>query len=328
MDRRAFIVLAGASILAGPLAGEGQQPGKVYRVGILGNKASDPAEAHLWQAFRLGLRERGWIEGRNILIEYRWAEGNFARLPELAADLVRLKVDLIVARSSIWVQAAKAATSSIPIVFFVHADPVGMGHVASLARPGGNITGLSEASQDTEAKRLELLRATDPRIKRVAVLWHRDTPSNPPRLKAVEEAARMLRLQLQVIGVRTGAELEGAFSSMTREQAQAVLVLSSAFVLAERQQLTELAIRHRLPTMFGQTGPIEAGGLMSYAPDSADLYRRGAIYVDKILKGAKPSDLPVEQPTKFEFVINLKTAKALGLTIPQSILIRADELIQ
>ena len=178
-------------------------------------------------------------------------------------------------------QAAKAATSSIPIVFFVHADPVGMGHVASLARPGGNITGLSEeASQDTEAKRLELLRAADPGLKRVAVLWHRDTPANPPRLKAVEEGARMLRLQLQVIGVRTGAELEGAFSSMTREQAQAVLVLSSAFVLAEGQQLAELALRHRLPTMFGNRYSIEAGGLMSYGADSADLYRRGAIYVD------------------------------------------------
>src|SRR5712691_6575833 len=218
-------------MLTAPVALAAQQTDKVYRVGILGNKAADPVEAHLWQALRLGLRERGWIEGGNMLIEYRWAEGSFARLPELAADLVRLKVDLIVARSSIWVQAAKEATSSIPIVFVVHADPVGMGHVASLARPGGNITGLSEASQDTEAKRLELLRATDPGIKRVAVLWHRDTPSNPPRLKAVEEAARMLRLQLQVIGVGTGAELEGAFASMTRKQAQALLVLSSAFVL-------------------------------------------------------------------------------------------------
>jgi putative tryptophan/tyrosine transport system substrate-binding protein len=310
-----------------PLAVGAQPAGKVYRVGILGNKASDPAEAHLWQAWRLGLRERGWIEGGNILIEYRWAEGNFARLPELAADLVRLKVDLIVARSSIWVQAAKEATSSIPIVFFVHADPVGMGHVASLAKPGGNITGLSEGSYDTEAKRLEFLRAIDPRIKRVAVLWHPDTPSNPPRLKVVEEAGRTLRLRLQVVGVRTGTELEGAFLSMARGHAQAVLVLSSAFVLAERRQLTELAIRHRLPTMFGQDGPVEGGGLMSYAADNADLYRRGAIYVDKILRGARPADLPVEQPTKFELVINLRTAKAIGLTVPQPLLQRADQII-
>ena len=251
----------------------------------------------------------------------------FARLPELAADLVRLKVGLIVARSSIWVQAAKEATSSIPIVFFVHSDPVVLGHVASLAKPGGNITGLSESSHDTEAKRLELLKAIDPRIKRVAVLWHPDTPSNPPRLKVVEEAGRTLRLQLQVVGVRTGTELEGAFRSMAREHAGAVLVLSSAFALAERQKLTELAIRHRLPTMFGQTGLVEAGGLMSYAADSGDLYRRGAIYVDKILRGARPADLPVEQPTKFELVINLRTAKAIGLTIPPALLQRADQII-
>jgi putative ABC transport system substrate-binding protein len=263
-----------------------------------------------------------------MLIEYRWAEGNFARLPELAGDLVRLKVDLIVARSSIWVQAAKEATSSIPIVFLVHSDPVGLGHVASLAKPGGNITGLSEVSRDIEAKRLELLKTVDPRIKRVAVLWNPDTPSNPPRVKAVEEAGRTLRLQLQVIGARTGAELEGTFSSMVREHAQAVLVLSSAFALAERQRMAELAMRYQLLTMCGQREAVEAGGLMSYGPNFDDLFRRGAIYVDKILKGARPADLPIEQPTKFELVVNLKTAKALGLTIPQSVLLRADEVIQ
>ena len=314
-------------MLTVPLAVGAQPAGKVYRVGILGNKALDPAEADLWQALRLGLRERGWIEGGNMLIEYRWAEGKFARLPELAADLVRLKVDLIVARASIYVQPAKEATSSIPIVFVVHADPVGLGHVASLAKPGGNITGLSENSQDTEAKRLELLKATDSRIKRVAVLWNPYTPSHPPRLKAVEEAGRTLRLQLQIVGVRTGAELEGAFSSMARKHAQAVLVLSSSFVLAERQHLTELAIRHRLPTMFAQREPVEAGGLMSYGPDFADLFRRGAIYVDKILKGARPADLPVEQPDKFVLVINRKTAKALGLAIPPALLLQADQVI-
>ena len=327
MDRRAFLSGA-AALLAAPLAAEAQQAGKVYRIGVLGNKASDPAEAHLWQALRLGLRERGWVEGGNMLIEYRWAEGNFARLPELAADLVRLKVDLIVARSSIWVQAAKEATTSIPIVFVVHADPVGLGHVASLAKPGGNITGLSEVGQDTEAKRLELLKTTDPRIIRVAVLWHPDTPAHPLRVKAVEEAGRTLRLQLQVVGARTGAELEGAFSSMVRARAQAVLVLASAFVLAERQRMAELAMRHRLPTMFLQREPVEAGGLMSYGPDQADLYRRGAIYIDKIFKGARHADLPVEQATKFEMVINLKTARALGLTIPPALLQRADQVIE
>jgi putative tryptophan/tyrosine transport system substrate-binding protein len=280
MNRRTFLCGLTFGMLAAPLAAGAQQAGKVYRVGILTNKASDPAEARLWQAFRSGLRERGWTEGGNMLIEYRWAEGNFARLPELAADLVRLKVDLIVARASIWVQAAKEATTSIPIVFVVHADPVGLGHVASLAKRGGNITGLSEVGQDTEAKRLELLKTADPRIKSVAVLWHPDTPSHPPRVKAAEEAGRPLRLQLQIIGARTGAELEGAFSSMVRERAQAVLVLSSAFVVAERQRMAELAMRHRLPTMFLQREPVEAGGLMSYGPDHADLYRRGAIYVD------------------------------------------------
>jgi putative ABC transport system substrate-binding protein len=326
--RRLAVVLVSLALLTTSLAAEVRPAGKVYRVCVLGNKASDPAEAHLWQSLRLGLRERGWIEGGNMLIEYRWAEGNFARLPELAGDLVRLKVDLIVARSSIWVQAAKEATSSIPIVFLVHSDPVGLGHVASLAKPGGNITGLSEVSRDIEAKRLELLKTVDPRIKRVAVLWNPDTPSNPPRVKAVEEAGRTLRLQLQVIGARTGAELEGTFSSMVREHAQAVLVLSSAFALAERQRMAELAMRYQLLTMCGQREAVEAGGLMSYGPNFDDLFRRGAIYVDKILKGARPADLPIEQPTKFELVVNLKTAKALGLTIPQSVLLRADEVIQ
>src|SRR5713101_8242231 len=231
-----LIIAVALLVLTVPLAVGAQPGGKVYRVGILGNKASDPAEAHLWQALRLGLRERGWIEGGNMLIEYRWAEGNFARLPELAADLVRLKVDLIVARSSIWVQSAKEATSSIPIVFLHHADPVGLGHVASLAKPAGNITGLSDGAMDTQGKRLELLKAAVPRINRVAVFWNPDTPSNAPGLKAVEEAGRTLRVQLRAVAVRTGAELEGVFAAIAREHAQAVLVLGSAFVLAERQR--------------------------------------------------------------------------------------------
>jgi len=311
------------------LAASAQPASKVPRVGILGTKASDPAEARNWQAFALGLRERGWIEGENISLEYRWTEGNSARIRELAADLVRLKVDVIVARASIWVQSAKEATSTIPIVFLTHADPVGLGHVASLAKPGGTITGLSEASLDTQGKRLELLKAAVPKINRVAVLWNPDTPSNAPALKAVEEAGRTLRIQLQAVAVRTGAELEGAFAAIAREHAQAILVLGSAFVLTERQRLGELAMRHRLPTMFQQREAVEqAGGLMSYTPDFADLYRRGAVYVDKILKGARPADLPVEQPTKFDLVINMKTAKALGLIIPPSVLARTDRVIE
>jgi putative ABC transport system substrate-binding protein len=321
-------IVAAVALFSAPLAVEAQQSGKVYRVGILTNKASDPAEARLWQAFRSGLREHGWVEGQNILIEFRAAEGNTARLPELAADLGRLKVDLIVARSSIWVQAAKEATSSIPIVFLSHADPEGTGHVASLARPGGNITGLAILMTDLVPKGLELLISVVPTAKRIAVLWNPDTPSHAPALKAVEEAARTLRVQLQPVGARTAAELEGAFAAMTRARAQAALVLGAAIFLAERQRVAELAIKHRLPTMFNLKDVVEAGGLVSYSPNWDDLYRRGAIYVDKILKGAKPADLPVEQATKFELVINLKPAKAIGLTIPQSVLARADEIIE
>jgi len=326
VNRRRFLTLAGA--LAAPLAAGAQQAGKVYRVGILTNKASDPAEARLWQAFRSGLRERGWVEGQNILIEFRAAEGNTARLPELAADLVRLKVDLIVARASIWVQPAKEATSSIPIVFLAHADPVGTGHVASLARPGGNITGLAVLMTDLAPKGLELLISAVPVATRIAVLWSPDTPSHTPALKAVKEAGRTLRVHLQPVGVRTAAELEGAFAAMARARAQAVLVLIGPIFFAERQRVAELAIKHRLPTMSTLKEVTEAGGLMTYGPNQEDLYRRGAIYVDKILKGAKPADLPVEQATKFELVINLKTAKTIGLTIPQSVLARADQIIE
>ena len=321
-------VILTLSLVFAPLAVEAQQAGKVYRVGILGQKASDPAEARQWQAFRLGLRERGWIEGGNILIESRWAEGNSARIQELAADLVRLRVDLIVTRGSPYVQGARKATSSIPIVFTMHADPERTGHVASLAKPGGNITGLAIMMTETNVKGLELLISAVPRAKRIAVLWNPDSPSHTPGLKALEEAARPFQLQLQTVVARTGADLESAFSAMARAHAQAVLVLGFGPYIAERQRIAELAIRYRLPTFFTWRDHVEAGGLMSYGPDFSDLVRRGAIYVDKILRGAKPADLPVEQPTKFELVINLKTAKALGLTIPQSLLRQADEVIQ
>jgi putative ABC transport system substrate-binding protein len=233
-----------------------------------------------------------------------------------------------VARSSIFVQPAKAATSSIPIVFLNHADPVGTGHVASLARPGGNITGLAVLMTDLAPKELEFLISVVPMAKRIAVLGNPDAPSHTPALKAVEEAGRTLRVQLQPVGVRTAAELEGAFAAMARARAQGVLVLGTAIFLSERQRVAELAIKHRLPTMSNLKDVVEAGGLMSYSPNWDDLFRRGAIYVDKILKGAKPADLPVEQATKFELVINLKTAKAIGLTIPQSVLARADQIIE
>jgi ABC-type uncharacterized transport system substrate-binding protein len=263
-----------------------------------------------------------------ILIESRWNEGDSARLPELAADLVRLRVDLIVTRGSTYVQGARTATSSIPIVFTMHADPVGTGHVVSFARPGGNITGLALLQTEINRKGFEILVSAVPMAKRIAVLWNPGTPSHTPGLKAVEESARTLRVQLQAVVARTGADLESAFSAMAREHAHAVMVLSFGPYTAARQFLAELAIKYRLPTMFAVRDHVEAGGLMSYGPDYSELVRRGAVYVDKILRGAKPADLPVEQPTKFELIINLKTAKTLGLTIPQSILVRADEIMR
>src|SRR5438093_2774987 len=315
-------------MLAVPLTAGAQPSGKVYRVGILGDKASDSDETHTWQIFRAALRERGWNEGVNIRIEYRWAEGNAARLPEVAADLVRLKPDLIVTRGSFLTGAVKAATSSIPIVFIGHADPVGTGHVASLARPGGNITGNAVLQTELGPKGLELLHAVVPAATRIAVLWHRGTPSAVPGLKALEEPARLLRLHVQPVRAQTAGEVEGAFATMARGRAQAVLVFGTPPFITARQRIAELAIAHRLPTMCQGRFYVEAGGPMSYYPNHEDVWRRAAVYVDKILKGARPADLPVEQPRKFELVINLKTAKTLGLTIPDSLLRRADEVIQ
>jgi putative ABC transport system substrate-binding protein len=328
LSRRRFLRAMSVTLLAAPRAAGAQPPRKVYRVGLLGEKASDPSEARLWEGFRLELRKRGWIEGENIRIESRWGEDNPARIPELAADLVRLRVDVIVTRGSIYTQAAKTATSSIPIVFTMHADPIRTGHVASLARPGGNVTGLAILMTEVVVKGLEILLAAVPKAKRIAVLWSPDAPSHTPVLAVLEEAARRFQLQLQAVVARTGADLEGALSSMAGAHAQAVLVLGFGPYQAARRRVAELALTYRLPTFFTDRDHVEAGGLMSYAPDLSDLVRRGAIYVDKILRGAKPADLPVEQPTKLDLVINLKTAKALGLSIPPSVLVRADYVIE
>jgi putative ABC transport system substrate-binding protein len=327
MDRRAFLAGA-AALLAAPLAAVAQPAGKVYRIGILGDKAADSNEILLWQTFREGLREHGWNEGVNIRIESRWVEGNVARLPEVAADLVRLKPDLIATRGSLFTGALKAATSSIPIVFVGHADPVETGHVASLARPGGNITGMAVLQTDLGPKGLELLHSVVPAAARIAVLWHPGTPSAIPGLKALEEPARLLRLQLQPVAARTAGELDSAFSTMARGGAQAVLVLSTPPFITARKRIAELAIAQRLPTLVQGRQFVEAGGLVSYYHNNVDTWRRATSYVDKILRGAKPEDLPVEQVTKFELLINLKTAKALGLTIPQSLLLRADQVIE
>ena len=326
MRRRMFLVGLALGILSTPPRAVAQQAGKVYRVGFLWD--SPTVWPHALEGFRRGLRDLGWVEGQNLVVEYRWAEGHFDRLPALTEELVRLKVDVIVAPTSIYAGAAKRVTSTIPIVFASHADPIGSGHVASLARPGGNITGLTIMMSETTAKSLELFKAAVPGLARVAVIWDPATPSHGPALKAVEDMGRALGLRLQALGVRSATEFDGAFSAMVREHAGGLLVLSTPLFIAAPRRLAELAIKHRLPTMFGPKEHVEAGGLLSYSPDRADLYRRAAIYVDKILKGAKPADLPVEQASKFELVINLKTARALGLAIPQSVLLRADQVIE
>ena len=326
MDRRTFMASMLGAVLSAPLAAQAQQPGKIYRVGFLWD--SPAVWPHALEGFRQGLRDLGWVEGRNIVVEYRWAEGRFDRLPTLVEELVRLKVDIIVAPTSIYAEAAKRATSTIPIVFASHADPIGSGHVASLARPGGNITGLTVMMSETAAKSLELFKEAVPGLSRVAVVWDPATPSHRPALDAVEVRGRALGLQVQPLAVRGATEFDGAFSTIVRERASAVLVLSTPLFIGGARRLAELAMNHKLPTMFGPREHVEAGGLLSYSPDRADLYRRAAIYVDKILKGAKAADLPVQQATKFELVINMKTAKAIGLTIPPSFLLRADQVIQ
>jgi len=321
------MLLLGGSTVPWPLAARAQQQGgKVYRIGFLGD--SPAAFAEPMEAFRQGLRDLGYVEGRNIAIEYRWAEGKPERMRELAEELVRLKVDVIVVPSSIYTEAAKRATSTIPIVFLGHADPVGTGHVTSLARPGGNITGLSVMQTETSVKGLELVKQAVPGLARVAVIFDPETPSHTPALEAVEAAGPLLGLQIQPVAVRSANEYDSAYLAIVQGRADAVLVLTTPLFIAGAQRLAELALTHKLPSVFGPRDHVEAGGLMSYWPNAVDQWRRGAIYVDKILKGANPADLPVQQPTRFELVINLKTADALGLTIPRSILALADEVIE
>lgn len=325
MKRRGFIALLGSAAVAWPAAVHAQQPGKIYRIGFLGDS---PADSEATEAFRQGLRDLGYVEGRNIIIQYRWAEGKAERMRELAEELVRLNVDVIIVPSSIYTEAAKRATSTIPIVFMGHADPLGTGHVTSLSRPGGNITGLSVMMTETSVKSLELLKQAVPGLARVAVIFDPATPSHKPALKAVETAGPLLGLQVQSVPVPSATEFGRAFLAIVRERADAVLVLTTPLFITGAQQLAELALTHKLPSVFGPKHYVEVGGLMSYWPNRADAWRRGAIYVDKILKGAKPADLPVQQATKFELVVNLKTATAIGVAIPQSFLQRADEVVE
>src|SRR6266481_2089022 len=322
IDRRTFLAGTGAVLLAVPLAAEGQVP----RIGFLFYGASGPSPE--LDAFRQGLRDLGYIEGQSITIEYRFANGQVGRLPELATELVRLKLDVIVTPGTPASMAAKKATNTIPIVFAGVADAVGAGLVATFARPGGNITGLTSISAELGGKRLELLKVVAPKASRVTVLYNPADPSNVLVLKELQESSRALGLTLHPLGVRGPDEFEGAFAAMTRERVHALFGAAGVLTTEHRKPLVSLAAKSRIPAMWGERQFVEAGGLMSYAVNFYDEVRRAASYVNKILKGAKPGDLPVEQPTKFELVINLKTAKTLGLTIPPSLLQRADEVIQ
>ena len=310
-------------------AANAQSPERVYRIGVLG-PGSASGDRRPFEAFRDGLRELGWIEGQNIAIERRSAEGQLDRLPDLAAELVRLKVDVIAAATALAVAAARRATRTIPIVMLTVTDPVGRGFVTSLSRPGGNVTGVTYGvGTDTFGKGLELLREAVPRIRRVAVLSNPDGPTQSLIVTSIRSTARSLGLQLQLVDARGPAQFDAAFAAMAKEDAEALLVVTDPTYLlpGAAARLADLAIKSRLPSMHSQRPPVEAGGLMSYGPSIVVLFRRAAVHVDKILKGARPADLPVEQPTTFELVINLRTAKALGLTIPPAVLARADEII-
>jgi putative ABC transport system substrate-binding protein len=305
---------------------DAQQPKKISVIGTLHADSPSSLES-FYEAFRQGLRELGYVVGQNLLIEYRFAEGKRDRLAELAAELVRLKVDVIFVVGGGATSAAKRATNTIPIVASA-GDLIGDGMVASLARPGGNITGITNVDADFSAKRLELLKDSFPRLSRLALLSFESMKGDQAELRETRAAAQPLGVRIQSLEINNPEQIPGAFVAMTKEHAEALMIANNSFTFFHRKQLLELATKNRLPTMCGRAAFVEAGGLMSYAASRLDSFRRVAVFVDKILKGAKPADLPVEQPTKFEFVINLKTAKQMGLTIPQSVLYRADKVIK
>jgi putative ABC transport system substrate-binding protein len=327
MERRTFMAMLTGGIVVSPLAAETQQAGKVYRVGFLGN-SSAALEANLVGPFREGLRELGYVEGRNIVIEYRWAEGKYERFPALIAELAALNVDVIVTAGTPAALAVKRTTPSIPLVMAAVGDPIGVGLVASLARPGGNVTGLSAIAPELEGKRLELLREVVPKLSHIAVLWNPDNPFHAGSVKETRAAAQVLGIKAQLVGVRISEEFPAAFAAIVRERPGALLVLADRIFLHNRARIVDFGAKHRLPGVYPYRELVEAGGLMSFGPSYPGMHRRAAHYVDKILKGSKPADLPVEQPATFELIINLKAAKALGLTIQPSLLQRADELIQ
>jgi len=325
MDRRVFIAVVGGSIVATPLAAKAQPAPSPRRVGVLLALLSpDSKEA---QAFRQGLRDAGYTEHRDVTIEWRWANGDYARLPKLAAELVERKVDVIVADITVATQEAKRATSTIPIVMAVVADPVGSGLVPNLARPGGNVTGLSIMLAELSVKRLQLLKETIPTLTRVGVVWNPATPWHTKAVENLKGGARTLGVELSFVTVRAPEEIGPAVGALSRAHAQAVFVVDGPPIFTHRTTFLRLASQARLPVISGERQYTDEGGLISFGPNYEDQLLRSALYVDKILKGAKPGGLPVEQPTKFTLVINLKTAKALGLTIPQSLLLRADHVI-
>ncbi|HEV8674386.1 MAG TPA: ABC transporter substrate-binding protein [Methylomirabilota bacterium] len=319
--RLIMMVSLGLTLLFAPLAVEAQPAGTVPRIGLL-DSGSFAARASLWEAFRQGMRQLGYVEGQTVVFEARGADGKNERLPALAAELVRLKPDVIVTASNFAAQAAHQATATIPIVT-ASGDPLAIGLVTNLARPGGNVTGVTSQTVELSAKRLDLARELVPGASRLGILG-----TGSSIIRETETAARALGIRLDVVGVRSPAELDGAFSTIARRRPGVLIVAPSSAFFGERRRVAELAVKHRLPTVHASQEYAEAGGLIAYGTDLAALFRRAAVYVDKILKGAKPGDLPIEQPTKFELVINLKTAKALGLTIPPSVLARADEIIE
>jgi putative ABC transport system substrate-binding protein len=327
MKKAAVPILVAVILLTVAVVTEAQQPTKVPRIGFLFAGAPSAVMGRI-KAFRQGLQERGYVEGKNIVIEYRYGEGNLDRMAPLATELVHLKVDVIVTGGPTDTRAAKQATTTLPIVMAQDSDPVGSGFIASLARPGGNITGLSTLSPEISGKQMDLLKEILPKISRVAVVGNSIEPGNAETLKETQLAAGGFGVQLQNLDVRGPEDIEIAFSAIKKDRANAVIVLRNPVTSTNRKQVIDLAAKNRLPAMYVSPEWVDAGGLMSYAPNADDNFRRAAIYVDKILKGAKPADLPVEQPKKFELVINLKTAKQIGLTIPPNVLARADKVIR
>ena len=329
MNRRKFIRRLGTFFLTTASLAQAQQPKKIPRIGWLSGGGTADTPGTQFEAFRQGLRDLGYIEGKNILIEHRRAEGKLDRLPNLVAELVQLKVDVLVITTLQAIRAAKQATKTIPIVMVVIVDPVAIGLIDSLAHPGGNITGLSTLNQDLIGNRLALLKEAVPRISRVGILWNADNPAAGIGFKEYEAAARALKIQLQSLEVRgPNPDFNAAFQATAKGRVNALITVRDAVLIGYQKRIADFAIKNRLPSMSESSQYVKAGGLMSYAVNDADQYRRAAYYVDRILKGTKPADLPVEQPMKFEFVINLRTAKQIGLTIPQWTLMKADKVIQ